>query len=359
MIKKIIIICAVFISISGQVFSEENLIPLSGGFIQLWNEDIMYKDDTWNIVLNEMSAEWNLNMDKVVINYSQTRDAEGKLISFIQGEFPEGQSPVSMILKYANEYNMKVFIGLNHHKDNGKPEITSSKEFLNDSIRTNLKLAKKINDLYKDNKSFYGWYLPLELWTGIQDKEKIDNWHEYYKCLGDGLKKLSPEKKILISPFINHCIIDTCGKIDVESNYKKILKHTQIDFLALQDHLGADSVDIKNMKRIEPVFESMKKACEANGIDFWVNVESFEGIGSKAIATNILNLREQIRIASKYTNKIITFDFFHYMNSYVHIKCNQCSEYYQLRKNEYICRAKALNRGYRRLFNLERREPRY
>jgi len=125
---------------------------------------------------------------------------------------------------------------------------------------------------------------------------------------------------VLISPFIN---AENAGRISPERTrvvYTEILQDTGIDFLALQDGVGAGHISVDDPD-LPVYFEKMCAACTANDIEMWVNIENFtipEGEKDKPkprlTAADSARLLKQLNLAQG-GSRIVTFDFFHYMNT--------------------------------------------
>ena len=283
---------------------------LSGGYIQFWGNNQMNVDATWKGVVPEMKS---LGMDTIIIQY----------MSFL-AKLPESMSIASMILKYAKENNMKVFLGL--YQDTAvKPGSLRSIEGgeLERSKRKSLEIAGELKTAFAADyeDTFYGWHIPLESWMSNYDEEKTANLNKYYRELTAGLKSILP-KKVLISPFVNgenpgdNTNLKRASPQQAGSKYTEILRDTGIDFLALQDGVGAKHISVTDpddRDLLKKYFEAMCGACEANNVELWTNVENFTSISGKGTATDIDRFKLQLKVAQR-ASRIVTFDFFHYMN---------------------------------------------
>ena len=320
--------------------------PLKGGFIQLWTDPTMLQADTWKAVVGEMHE---LKMDTIVIQYMEITSKNGEEQSFLPGPSNGDVSPAALILAEANKLNMKVFLGLYNGPLSGDPSITRKSGYLDGVRQRSMELARTIFGLYEDQPSFYGWYIPTESWTGKYTKADLAEWNKFYKVISDSLKQLSPSKKILISPFISQKS-ERSSPSKTQENYTQILAKTKIDFMALQDGIGANATTIDLPKVIQQHFKYMKRACQANNIDLWGNIESFQKISISGddnllIPTRIDRFSRQNRIASMHVKNLITFDFFLYMNSKIVLDSDIWSD-------TYVERIQTLNRRYRESIGL-------
>ncbi|WLE98487.1 MAG: DUF4434 domain-containing protein [Candidatus Electrothrix communis] len=277
---------------------------LSGGYIQLWPNNGLASHNVWSPVLAEMNE---LGMDTAIIQFMDTADSI---------KLDESLSIAKIIFTYAQQYDIKVFLGLY-----GPPEgevgsygsVTPQK--LSISLSESVRVATVLEEKFRDEQKFYGWHLPLESWTGDYNQTTITNLNSYYKELTAAVKGLLPDKKVLISPFIN---AENAGRISPERTrvvYTEILQDTGIDFLALQDGVGAGHISVDDPD-LPVYFAEMCAACTVNDIEMWVNIESFkrdeqEPKWTAADSTRFLNQLD----LSQGGSRIVTFDFFHYMNT--------------------------------------------
>jgi len=272
---------------------------LSGGFIQLWSDDRLINDERWRRVLSEMKE---LEMDTAIIQFMDTAESI---------KFDESWRIAEIIFTYAQQYDIKVFLGLY-----GPPEgeLGSSDsvtvEKLNISKAESIRVATLLEEKFRDEQQFYGWYLPLESWTGNYNQVTIANLNSYYKGLTAAVKGLLPDKKVLISPFINAGRTTPAKTRDV---YTEILRDTGIDILALQDGVGAGYINVDDPE-LPAYFTEMCAACTGNNIAMWGNVESFTRKDGNMTAADPARFLKQLDLAQT-GSRIITFDFFHYMNT--------------------------------------------
>ncbi|MCW5206501.1 DUF4434 domain-containing protein [Desulfobulbus sp. F5] len=277
---------------------------LCGGYIQLWKDNRLTAPAVWEKVLLEMKE---LCMDTAIIQFMDTADGI---------KLDESKLMARIILKYAQQNHIKVFLGLYGHSDVGHPDSVKPEQ-LNTSKIKSIAVARYLTTQFREEKAFYGWHLPLESWTENYPSATITNLNGYYKSLTAELKRMLPDKKVLISPFIN---VGRNEPGTVQETYTKILHRTGIDFLALQDSVGAKYISV-NDPELPTYFAAICAACTANQIEMWANAESFalspfldnEGKPKKTAAEPARFIK-QLEL-SQGASRIVTFDFFHYMNS--------------------------------------------
>lgn len=314
---------------------------LSGGYIQFWGDNQMNVDATWKGVVPDMQS---LGMDTIIIQY---------MSSFVP--FAESMSIASMILKYAKENKMKVFLGL--YQDPtvkvGSRSSIKGRE-LERSKEKSLEIAGELKTAFEHDyeDTFYGWHIPFESWMSDYDETTTANLNNYYKKLTAGLKSILP-KKVLISPFINGTNIGSGANFErtdpdkAGTKYTEILRDTGIDFLALQDGVGTGYISVSHPD-LPKYFTAMCDACKANNIQLWANVESFDWIKEfeEGTATDIDRFKLQLKAAQR-ASRIVTFDFFHYMN-FNNILDGTARPPSPSPPHAYKDRVKALNEGYQK-----------
>ena len=208
---------------------------------------------------------------------------------------------LGFILDEAEKREMKVFIGLyitdidwNH--GNYKGELIKNRYFVNE-----------IMERYGNKKSFYGWYLPHET---CDNRLHIA---ELMAGLGAMCKDAAPDKKVLISPFFRSSIIRPKLYYSPKKHYKvwdKIFAKCgkYVDFCARQD--GTAPLEL-----MEEYYAADKALCDKYGIEMWVNAESFErDVRQMFYPIPFETLKTRLEKHAKYAEKIITFEFSHFLS---------------------------------------------
>ena len=90
----------------------------------------------------------------------------------------------------------------------------------------------------------------------------------------------------------------------------------------LQDGVGANAWEENDMYSVAQYLKMYQSVTEQAGIQMWTVVESFhtkrdeEGKDLGRIPADLKRILDQIQMDAKYSSRLITFDFFHYMSPY-------------------------------------------
>ena len=125
-------------------------------------------------------------------------------------------------------------------------------------------------------------------------------------------KEKSPEKSVFISPFFRGVGIypDELSPTLTASVWDSILDGIgeYIDACAFQD--GTTTLDT-----YESYLAAIKPIMDKHGIALWANAETFErDVRSMFFPAPFNNLRRRIKIAERFVEKIITFEFSHFLS---------------------------------------------
>ena len=212
----------------------------------------------------------------------------------------DGEDFADLIFNEANKRKMKVFLGMyisNLCWNNGdyKGEIEKNKLYM-----------KEVLERYGDIPSFAGWYIPHE--TGFNDC----NIKETMGGLVAMCKDKTPDKQTLISPFFMGKDVFSSSltpeqTFDVWNDIWEKCGQ-DIDICAFQD----GTVKLSDLDRY---IKQAKMVCDKYNIKLWSNVETFErDVRSQFFPIPFDILRKKIEIATTYVEKMITFEFSHFLS---------------------------------------------
>jgi hypothetical protein len=277
---------------------EPEPLRLSGGFIQYWKGMETWGKDKWHPVLEAMQKA---GMNTVVIQQLAAETDTGKTEWYMA----EGADATTVILDYAAQHGMVVYVGLYRHLLNGDTGSTDP-VFLKRAEKDNLEVAEAAAKKYGSSEAFAGWYIPLEPWTS--NKATLMAFKPFFQSVSKGCKNLV-NKQVAFSPFVNLC---PASLEIVQAAYKELLPDSGLDLLMLQDGVGARNLDDAGVKKNAKYFEAVGSACEAANILFWANVECFTSFNGNSPAKpgRFLLQRKSVPTAKA----VVTFDFLHYMN---------------------------------------------
>lgn len=275
--------------------------PIKATFIDEITYDLPsqnYSNEDW---ISDLDAMQEVGIDTVVF-------IRGYFVNkcvFPSKYFPtlreKGEDLADLIFRECEKRNMKVFMGtymtdLTWNNGDIEPELEKNELFI-----------KEVMDRYGKYKSFYGWYISHEVGGNNFNIKKL------HKGLTDIFKKVSPDRKILISPFFqarpevypDYVLLSPERTYEVWDNI--LANSGRIDFCAFQD--GTAPLD----KRVE-YFEAVQKACHKHGVELWANIELM-GRGSVGFnSIDFLELRNNINMLEPIVDNYMTFEFSHFMS---------------------------------------------
>ena len=205
------------------------------------------------------------------------------------------------IFEEAEKRKMDVFFGmyisnLDWNGGDALGEIRKNKAFINE-----------VYERYGKSPAFCGWYIPQEA--------AFDNLNikEVMRGLSGLCKDKTPDKKVLISPFFKTDITYPGEAHTPERTYEewdRIFDYggKDIDICAFQDGTAP-------MDKMEEYYGAIKKLCDKHGIHHWVNAETFErDVRCMYYPITFQLLRDRLEKHKKYAEKIITFEFSHFLS---------------------------------------------
>ncbi|MDX6528439.1 MAG: hypothetical protein QOH41_729 [Blastocatellia bacterium] len=295
---------------------------LDGAFIQLWPEmSTAMNDSDWQDVLNAMN---NAGLQVIIVQYLRHNDTD---------LFPSNQAkfdPTEKILKFADGHpGMQVFIGLGY--DTAWYDHWKDDQFLRRLAEKNRTLATTLWTRYGSrHTSFSGWYIPQEMWNENYTTDQIKNLRElYYASVAGHCKSLSKGMPIAVAPFFNPNE-DYIGQSETPAQnaerfaalFAQLLNGSQIDIVMLQDGVGARKIEPANFNlRIIPYYDAFKRLCAPRVKELWADLEAYRTIGSdERRPAQADRFMKQIEMFAPLTTRTVTFEFFHYMNPYGHLK---------------------------------------
>jgi hypothetical protein len=298
-------------------YSEEsnsvvNSPKISGTFIQYQSWMMQMDSKKWNSELDLMRTA---GVDTLVIQWLKSG-----LFRFYPVNIP-GNDPTEIILNYADKNQMKVYLGL--QADKSWWSNSRDRDYLRKTAENSIALGRSIFKRYGKHSSFQGWYIPYEMSDGDYDEDEVVNYRHFFNEITQGLKKLSSKKyPIGLSVFFNGLIPPKV----TQSLYTEILKGSGVSLLMIQDGVGVHDWGAQMNEKVVPYMNAYRAAAQKNKIEVWSVLESFintkdksapsiSGSSSERAPTDISRLTEQLKAqASHPYEKILTFDFFHYMS---------------------------------------------
>lgn len=282
---------------------------LSGGFIQ-YNLDMLSQMDKskWTSTLKSMQE---IKLDTVILQYHQHGGTK-----FIP-EGKDGIDATKIILDYAQDNGMQVYVGLKY--DTRWYGKWKEQKYLEQVAADSKKLAKQLWERYGKSPAFAGWYVPQEMWNQDYSPRELEQLGRYFRDVGDECRKLAPGKPVAVSPYFNPSS-DFLGAEAFGQRYSQFLKGAGLNVVMLQDSVGARKIAPEEFEeKLLPFYRAIQATAQQNGAEFWGNIESFQIVpgqpkDDKYQPADAARLAKQINAGGPFAQKLVTFDFFHYMN---------------------------------------------
>lgn len=303
---------------------------LTGGFIQLGDDETKLPSARWADLLGEMNDK--LGMDTVLIQalfYEDKKSKKHPYIVLSQGTIdPDNprysanmvlskEDPTDAILTYADSHGMNVYVGLWMQELRFETVAGSSADldnFLKDATRKSTAAAELAWNLYHRHPSFRGWYIAYELWNfpfrfdKDRDKKqgmlrqflvsvaaKCDELNGRKEADGKGV-----DRPVAVSAFFNPWFDQpSAGPPVTTDTFKSVLTGSGLDTLILQDSVGAKCLggevlddgkpaEREEIKRrlmpeyLRAFYEAAKAAgTPSHPVQLWDDVEAYETVSGR------------------------------------------------------------------------------
>jgi len=210
--------------------------------------------------------------------------------------------PMEAVLKAADKYGVKFFIGGGFYGDWASQKIVSNPV----AARKRLQAIEQLAQLYGHHKSFYGWYWPNEAFI---DHYYSEEFIKYVNTCSRLARRLTPRAKILIAPYGTRVAVP-------DEKYVRQLESLDVDIVAYQDEVGVQ----KSTPAETPKFyEGLKKAHDkAQRAAIWADVEIFRFQGavykSALLPAPFSRVLRQLQAVSPWVEKILVYQYQGMMN---------------------------------------------
>ncbi len=301
--RKLFLVLTILFSLSAR--AADPLEPISGTFIQFQDWMLTMDQKIWD---SELDGAREIGIDTIVlqwVKYDRHR--------FYPANAP-GNDPTEYILKYADKHKMKVFVGTTF--DSAWWKEWDDNEYLAKTARMNNVFAKKLWDRYGKHASFAGWYLPQELSDQDFDDEEIAQFRTFFSSMSTACKRLSNNLPVMMSAFFARKV----PVASVEKIYSKFLPGIGIDILAIQDGVGANNWEAGVENLAGPYLRGLVRTAWRSQVKPWVTIEVFTttkdnaGKATGRAPATPEQIREQLLVSGPLSDKLLMFDFFHYMS---------------------------------------------
>jgi hypothetical protein len=292
--------CILNDAVSANSFSRPRL---NGTFLQYQNFMMQKNCGDW---VYELQAAKKIGLTTVVIQWHQFETSR-----FFPVNAP-GNDPTECLLKAADTSGIEVYLGLYFHSDWWKS--WDDPIFLDGQSRRCVEMAEDLESRYGHHSAFKGWYIPHETSDADFDERQLKRLNQFFRNTVGALKNVR-DLPVGVSVFFK----GTMPPSYVETIYTRLWRHVGFDWVAVQDGVGENNWNNEIPTKVLPYFEAFHKAATINNIDLWSSTEIFtsetSSNGSKLrVPTDIETLKEQVFNEASYAEKMISFDYFHYMS---------------------------------------------
>lgn len=176
-------------------------------------------------------------------------------------------------------------------------------------VKMNNLFIDEVMGRYGEYPSFKGWYIPHEF---CKEAKGTLNFGDILRDLPRLCKDKTPDKKVFVSPFFCSQIVSktpfTPAQHYEEWDRMLSVSGKEIDCCAFQDGTAP-------MDQMEEFYTYTKKFCDKYNIEHWVNAETFErDVRQMYYPITFQLLRRRLELHKKYADKIITFEFSHFLS---------------------------------------------
>lgn len=297
---------------------ERRALPITGTFLDEISFDIPSQNwgpDEWRADFDAMQA---IGIDTVIIIRGGLR-GQAVFSSTVIGAMPEFDL-AKLFLEEASRRKISLYFGT-YDSWNWATNGTWKEE-----IEINRRFMREVLERYGSHQSFAGWYIAQET------SHRRLHFRELYTELSEHAKKITPAKKVLISPFYPSRKIygdERLGPEEFADNWRQLLKDVStIDYAAFQDGTAP-------LHELGEYLAHAKLVMDELGIQLWSNVETFtRDLPIKFPPIDFRELQEKLAIAARYATKNITFEFSHFMSPN---SCSLAARNLYKRYREYYC----------------------
>ena len=207
-----------------------------------------------------------------------------------------------MFFTLADRHGLKLYLGtydsgVHWVKGPSEKEVELSKLFIDETL-----------ERYGKHRSFYGWYISQEV-----GKHEF-NIERYYPPVAAKMRKETPEKPILISPFIwgRKLAKDFLEPEAHTKEWDKLLALLTGCFDAMAFQTAPAEI-----YELAEYLKGLKGLADKYKIKLWGNVETFSSeLPLKGVfyPIDIRDLKRKLEIVEPFVEKVITFEFSHFMS---------------------------------------------
>lgn len=287
---------------------------ITGTFLQLDEVNLQYPRTKWE---EEFRIMKDMGMDTVAIQYWGTSEK----VDYPSDIFPRSEHchVADWMFELAEQYGINLYVGI--LLIDGWWTASKEPSYFDKALPFQIKVIDELQSIYGKNPSFYGWYITEELddlnWKTPESQAHVI---AFFKKLVAHCKEVSNNKPVLTAPFIGWNTGNNLHMTEeaFEQLWTDFYRETDIDIISLQD--ASIRADYHN-EVLPPYFRALQNAAQKTGKRAWSDLETFHQIQGwpfdaqpfKAVPAQFERVLKQMEIESPFVEKIITFEFHHYM----------------------------------------------
>jgi hypothetical protein len=280
---------------------------IEGTIVQPWTMDGYLTTERWEREFEYMSA---VGMDTYILQWTADSSNQTTIfpITIPRWEWASPLDQVDMALSSAQQYGMKVYLGLAFDQEWFVKQASDRAWLLDQATAMNLvadDLYRSYFDRYPDN--FAGWYLNWEMDNVSGYNTRVNERQTMVEALAsvvDHLHRLNPNLPAAIAPYFNARI---GAKPQVWGEFwDEVIAKSGIDILMLQDGVGVGHAGVKDLPAW---FEVVCRAAHHNGVECWDDLEIFSGASAVNSPAPTERIIQQIQAAGPFVDKIVSFSF--------------------------------------------------
>lgn len=275
---------------------------IDGTFLQFWWNMREVEKAQWE---REFEAMRTAGLHTVILQWTQ---ADEKNLFDRPDPFPQ-------LLDIARQRAMRVVFGLRH--DGRWWHEWGRAEYLQEEARASVSLVQEVHRRYGKHPAFAGFYIPYEIWDASFTEEQTTQMAGLLRTIGRACRQVARDKPVFLAPFFAGLL----SPERFEQLWLNLLVDRPVDVVALQDGVGARGWDEEIERRVPPYFAAMQRACRQRKVKLWCDLECFRLTNNDpsrpsfapASAERVIR---QLKAVSPYVERVVTFDFYHYMSPY-------------------------------------------
>lgn len=304
-------------------------LPLTGTFLDEITHDIPSQNwgrEEWD---REFGLYRRIGIDTVILIRAGYRDRCVFPARSVPDLLPVYEDLARMFLDLAHGHGIRLFFGL---FDSGVHWVRGD---WREEVELNLRFIEEVAERYGAHPAFQGWYLCHE--TGRREPYT----EELYNRLGHACKA-AVNRPVLISPYPQGAKQPGGAPLTLEQSFAQwhdIFEQTRgaFDICAFQD----GQVHYRELPEFQ---QGISELGRRHGVTVWANVETFDrDMPIKFPPADWRNLRFKLESASQRAEKLITFEFAHFLSPHscypaAHHLFRRYAEHFGLRGDEQASR---------------------